>query len=191
ERVGLKPIKLQLSYTNGENEDGNQWVNLNFFGYPGGAGAAYETDGWGLYPPVMTGVLLPSIEMNEIQYPSRVLKHEYVEDFPGAGKWRGTAGVDVQVHHLSDSSTGVLMYGVRNTTKGFVSGQDAPSNRVIVNYGTDEAEDVDATSFAVKMPPGGIIQFYRAGGGGWGAPLEREVDAVLDDVKNGYVSIKG
>ena len=191
ERVGVNAHKLPLAYTNGVDEDGNQWVNLNFFGYTGGAGAAYETDGWGLYPPVMTGVTLPSIEMNEIQYPSRVLKHEYVEDFTGAGKWRGTPGLDVQIQHLTDSSTSVMMSGVRNTTKGFVSGQDAPSNKVIVNHGTAEAEEVDETSFAVKMPPGGIIQFYRAGGGGWGDPLEREVDAVLDDVKNGYVSIKG
>ncbi|MDI5789209.1 hydantoinase B/oxoprolinase family protein [Bacillus licheniformis] len=51
-----------------------------FYGYTGGAGAAYETDGWGLYPPVMTGVILPSIEMTEVQYPSRVLKHEYTSD---------------------------------------------------------------------------------------------------------------
>ncbi|WP_235817483.1 hydantoinase B/oxoprolinase family protein [Gracilibacillus timonensis] len=188
-RVGVNAHKLPLAYTNGIDEDGNQWVNLNFFGYTGGAGAAYETDGWGLYPAVMTGVTLPSIEMNEIQYPSRVLRHEYVADFTGAGKWRGTPGLDVQIQHLADSSTSVMMAGVRNTTKGFASGQDAPSNHVIVNYGTDEAQDVEETAFALKMPPGGIIQFHRAGGGGWGDPLERDPELVLEDVKNGLVSI--
>ncbi|WP_286172005.1 hydantoinase B/oxoprolinase family protein [Gracilibacillus phocaeensis] len=188
-RVGVNAHKLPLAYTNGTDEDGNQWVNLNFFGYTGGAGAAYETDGWGLYPAVMTGVTLPSIEMNEIQYPSRVLRHEYVADFTGAGKWRGTPGLDVQIQHLADSSTSVMMAGVRNTTKGFASGQDAPSNHVIVNYGTDEAQDVEETAFALKMPPGGIIQFHRAGGGGWGDPLERDPELVLEDVKNGLVSI--
>lgn len=189
-RVGVNAHKLPLAYTNGSYEDGTPWVNLNFFGYTGGAGAAYETDGWGLYPPVMTGVTLPSIEMNEIQYPSRVLKHEYVEDFTGVGKWRGTPGLDVQIQYVEESSTSVMMAGVRNTTKGFVHGHDAPSNKVIVNYGTADAKEVTETSFAVKMPPGGIIQFYRAGGGGWGNPLERNVDAVLEDVKNGYVSIQ-
>jgi|SRR5690625_1988021 len=189
-RVGVNAHKLPLAYTNGKDEDNNQWVNLNFFGYTGGAGAAYETDGWGLYPPVMTGVTLPSIEMNEIQYPSRVLKHEYVEDFTGVGKWRGTPGLDVQIQYLTESSTSVMMAGVRNTTKGFAGGHDAPSNKVIVNYGTTDSDEVDETSFAVKMPPGGIIQFYRAGGGGWGDPLDRNIHAVLEDVKNGYVSIQ-
>ncbi len=187
-RVGVNAHKLPLAYTNGIDKEGNQWVNLNFFGYTGGAGAAYQTDGWGLYPPVMTGVTLPSIEMNEIQYPSRVLLHEYVEDFTGAGKWRGTPGLVVQIQHLEDSSTSVMMAGVRNTTKGFAGGHDAPSNKVIVNYGTKDAQIVEETAFGVKMPAEGIIQFYRAGGGGWGNPLERDPELVLEDVKNEFVS---
>ncbi|PWU67599.1 hydantoinase B/oxoprolinase family protein [Gracilibacillus dipsosauri] len=189
-RVGVNAHKLPLAYTNGVDKEGNQWVNLNFFGYTGGAGAAYQTDGWGLYPPVMTGVTLPSIEMNEIQYPSRVLLHEYVEDFTGAGKWRGTPGLVVQIQHLEDSSTSVMMAGVRNTTKGFAGGHDAPSNKVIVNYGTKDAQIVEETAFGVKMPAEGIIQFYRAGGGGWGNPLERDPELVLEDVKNEFVSLE-
>lgn len=189
-RVGVNAHKLPLAYTNGIDKEGNQWVNLNFFGYTGGAGAAYQTDGWGLYPPVMTGVTLPSIEMNEIQYPSRVLLHEYVEDFTGTGKWRGTPGLVVQIQHLEDSSTSVMMAGVRNTTKGFAGGHDAPSNKVIVNYGTKDAQIVEETAFGVKMPAEGIIQFYRAGGGGWGNPLERDPELVLEDVKNEFVSLE-
>lgn len=189
-RVGVNAHKLPLAYTNGVYEDGKPWVNLNFFGYTGGAGAAYETDGWGLYPAVMTGVTLPSIEMNEAQYPSRVLKHEYVHDFTGAGKWRGAPGLDVQIQYTAESRTSVMMAGVRNTTKGFHNAEDAPSNRVIVNDGTDQARDIKETEFAIKMPAGGIIQFYRAGGGGWGNPLERDPYTVLEDVKNDYVSIE-
>lgn len=189
-RVGVNAHKLPLAYSHGKYEDGTPWINLNFFGYTGGAGAAYQTDGWGLYPPVMTGVTLPSIEMNEIQYPSRVLKHEYMADFTGAGKWRGTPGIDVQIQHLAPSSTSVMMAGVRNTTRGFSGANDAPSNQVIVNAGTDEAMEVNETAFGVNMPAGGIIQFYRAGGGGWGDPLERDPDLVLQDVKNGLVSIR-
>ena len=189
-RVGVNAHKLPLAYSHGKYDDGKPWVNLNFYGYTGGAGAAYETDGWGLYPPVMTGVILPSIEMTEVQYPSRVLKHEYTSDFTGAGRWRGTPGLDVQIQHLKESRTSVMMAGVRNTTKGFCGAGDAPSNKVIVGYGTDEAREIDETAFEVKMPAGGIIQFYRAGGGGWGNPLEREPEKVLDDVLNEFVSIE-
>jgi N-methylhydantoinase B len=30
---------------------------------------------------------------------------------------------------------------------------------------------------------------FTGGGGGWGSPLERPVDAVMADVKRGYVSV--
>lgn len=138
----------------------------------------------------MTGVILPSIEMTEVQYPSRVLKHEYTSDFTGTGRWRGTPGLDVQIQHLKESYTSVMMAGVRNATKGFCGAADAPSNKVIVGYGTDDAREIAETAFEVKMPAGGIIQFYRAGGGGWGNPLEREPEKVLDDVLNEFVSME-
>jgi N-methylhydantoinase B len=77
ERVGVNAHKLPLAYTHGRDpRTGTAYVNLNFHGYTGGAGAAYGLDGWGLYPPIMAGVILPSIEMTEIQYPCRILVHE-------------------------------------------------------------------------------------------------------------------
>lgn len=190
-RVGVNAHKLPLAYSNGTYANGQTWVNLNFFGYTGGAGAAYRTDGWGLYPPVMTGVILPSLEMNEMQYPCRVLRHEYTADYTGAGQWRGTPGLDVRVAYQAESYTSILMAGVRNTTRGFCGGKDGPGNRIIINADTPVAQEVPETAFNVHMPPGGVIQFYRAGGGGWGDPLARDVAAVLEDVRNGYVSVDG
>lgn len=190
-RVGVNAHKLPLAYTSGQYEDGRPWVNLNFFGYTGGAGGAYQTDGWGLYPPVMTGVILPSIEMNELQYPSRVLKHEYTADFTGAGQWRGTPGLHVKIQHQEPSRTSVMMAGVRNTTRGLCGGADAPSNLVIVDAEAQEPLEVRETAFHVPMSGGGIIEFQRAGGGGWGDPYARDPELVLMDVRNGFVTIHG
>jgi len=36
---------------------------------------------------------------------------------------------------------------------------------------------------------GDMIEFYSAGGGGYGNPLERDPEAVERDVVNGYVSV--
>ncbi|MNB75200.1 Acetophenone carboxylase delta subunit [compost metagenome] len=190
-RVGVNAHKLPLAYTSGQYEDGRPWVNLNFFGYTGGAGGAYQTDGWGLYPPVMTGVILPSIEMNELQYPSRVLKHEYTADFTGAGQWRGTPGLHVKIQHQEPSRTSVMMAGVRNTTRGLCGGADAPSNLVIVDAEAQEPLEVRETAFHIPMSGGGIIEFQRAGGGGWGDPYARDPELVLMDVRNGFVTIHG
>ncbi|MBB6675664.1 hydantoinase B/oxoprolinase family protein [Cohnella nanjingensis] len=189
-RVGVNAHKLPLAYSHGQYEDGRPWVNLNFYGYTGGAGAAYGTDGWGLYPPVMTGVILPSIEMTELQYPSRVLQHEYKADFTGPGRWRGAPGLEVRIQHLADSRTSVMMAGVRHTTQGFCGAGAGPSNRVVVDEGRPGALEVPETAFNVGMAAGGVLAFHRSGGGGWGDPLDREAEAVLDDVLNGYVSVE-
>ncbi|MBP1991815.1 hydantoinase B/oxoprolinase family protein [Paenibacillus eucommiae] len=190
-RVGANVHKLPLAYTHGKYEDGRPWVNLNFYGYTGGAGAAYETDGWGLYPPVMTGVILPSIEMNEVQYPCRVLKHEYMADFTGTGQYRGTPGLDVQIEYLEESHSSVMMAGVRNTAQGYCGAPAGPGNKIILNCDSTEAMEIPETAFGIPMQAGGIIQFYRAGGGGWGHPFDRDSEVVLTDVRNGYVTVEG
>ncbi|MEC8958350.1 MAG: hypothetical protein VYE35_01375, partial [Chloroflexota bacterium] len=38
---------------------------------------------------------------------------------------------------------------------------------------------------------GDVVRVYTAGGGGWGDPLEREPERVLDDVLDGFVSVRG
>ncbi|GJM71761.1 hypothetical protein HMSSN036_39770 [Paenibacillus macerans] len=138
----------------------------------------------------MTGVILPSIEMNEIQYPSRVLKHEYTADYTGAGQWRGAPGLHVLIQHLEPSHTSVMMAGVRNTTRGLCGGEDAPSNLVVLHSGDKAPLEVRETAFHVPMNGGGIIEFHRAGGGGWGDPWQRDPRLVLEDVLSGFVSVE-
>jgi N-methylhydantoinase B len=40
-------------------------------------------------------------------------------------------------------------------------------------------------------PPGAILRYVNAGGGGWGDPLQRDPEVVKRDVRDGYVSIEG
>ncbi len=42
-----------------------------------------------------------------------------------------------------------------------------------------------------RLAKGDILQIARSGGGGCGAPWLREPEAVLADVRDGYVSIDG
>jgi len=42
----------------------------------------------------------------------------------------------------------------------------------------------------VKVETGDLLLFKTWGGGGWGNPLEREAQRVLDDVINDFVSLE-
>ena len=43
----------------------------------------------------------------------------------------------------------------------------------------------------MNMKYGDVFRHELAGGGGWGDPMERSVDKVLVDVRNGYVTVDG
>jgi len=191
DRVGVNCHKLPLAYSNGRDRDGIVWVNLNFFGYTGGAGAGYGTDGWGLYPPVMTGVILPSIEMTEIQYPVTLLKHEYIPDHTGPGRWRGAPGIETIIEYSAASRTNVMMSGVRHPSKGLCGAPDGALNAVTLVPVLNERLAIAEVGYQVEMPPGGRLEFVRGGGGGWGDPLARPPEEVLNDVRNGYVTVAG
>jgi N-methylhydantoinase B len=186
-RVGVNCHKLPLAYTSGKYDDGKPWISLNFHGYTGGAGAAYGTDGWGLYPPLMTGVILPSIEMSEMQYPMRIERHEYVCDTAGAGRWRGAPGVNTLLRFLSDNITNAMLAGVRHPTRGFCGGQDGPPNALTLSD-ADTTTKVTEVVYNHRLKAGATIEFLRGGGGGWGDPLCRPVAEVLHDIHNDYVT---
>jgi len=42
----------------------------------------------------------------------------------------------------------------------------------------------------LTVQPGQRVATLNPGGGGWGNPFERAVEAVVDDVRNGYVSLE-
>lgn len=186
-RVGVNCHKLPLAYSNGRYADGKPWVNLNFHGYTGGAGAAHGTDGWGLYPPLMTGVILPSIEVTELQYPLRIERHEYVADTAGAGRWRGAPGVATRIRYLADSNINAMLAGVRHPTKGLCGGGDGPANALRLTDG-DRAIEVTEVVYNHRLAAGSTIEFLRGGGGGCGPAVDRPPEAVQRDVVNGYLS---
>jgi N-methylhydantoinase B len=190
ERVGVNCHKNPLAFSFGHFPDGRMWVQLNFLGFTGGAGAAFGTDGWGLYAPLMTGVTTPSIEMTEIQYPSRIRKHEYISDTTGPGRWRGAPGLETIVEHLSDTHNSVLMDGVRNTSRGYAGGGDGGANRVLLR-GANQVTEIPEAAFQFPLPPLGRLETIRGGGGGWGNALERPIEEVVADVLDGYVTTEG
>ena len=42
----------------------------------------------------------------------------------------------------------------------------------------------------LAIRPGERVSTVNPGGGGWGQPLEREIEDVVHDVRNGYVSVE-
>jgi N-methylhydantoinase B len=70
-------------------------------------------------------------------------------------------------------------------------GNDAPPylNRFLV--GTDEEFEVERSVTNQPLPAGSVTAYQFGGGGGYGDPLKRDPQAVLDDVLDELVSVEG
>ena len=58
-----------------------------------------------------------------------------------------------------------------------------------MNPGTPQEKEIRAFSDDNIWKKGDLVRVHTAGGGGWGDPLERETDQVLNDVLDGFVSV--
>jgi len=168
---------------------GEFYVNYAFCGMGGGGampfhdGPGYVGDGIDL-----GGLTAPNIETNELDSPHLTEYHEFAIDSGGAGKFRGGPGVRYAIRFYDDAPfLAIFGDGVRNPPFGLFGGLSGATNRLMINEGTDEEEVLPAKGMR-QLKKGDVYSIRSSGGGGWGNPLERDPQVVLDDVRNGYVS---
>jgi N-methylhydantoinase B len=75
-------------------------------------------------------------------------------------------------------------------TWGIDGGLPSIPHGVWLNRGTDRERFLGANFSGVSVGEGDSFERPSAGGGGLGDPLERDPQAVLEDVEDGYVSVR-
>ena len=110
-------------------------------------------------------------------------------DSAGAGKYRGGLGIRRGWQVLNDDVT----LNLRLDRFKFSSpGLSAPAQRRRRAAPSILARTTNARSTPkaanIPLARGDTLLLELGGGGGWGDPLTREPERVLDDVRNGYVS---
>lgn len=170
---------------------GEFYVGYAFCGMGGGGampfmdGQSYIGDGIDL-----GGLTAPNIETNEIDMPHISLCHEFDMDSGGAGKYRGGLGVKYSIRFYDDEPfLAIFGDGAVNPPFGLFGGKPGSVNRLIINEGTSK-EDLLPSKGMRQLKKGDVYTVYSSGGGGWGNPLERGAEFVLNDVVNGYISIQ-
>lgn len=174
---------------------GNDLKNDRFFVYPeslgGGFGARYNKDGLdGVHVHITNSSNLP-IECMEAEYPIMVDRYELRNGSGGAGEYRGGLGYRRDYRILQDtvfSSHGDrqkiapwgLEGGLPGATGQFVINPDADSEHVLPS----------AKSSEIQLKEGDIMSAQTPGSGGFGNPLKRLRESVLEDVLNEKVGVE-
>jgi len=169
------------------------YVDICFLGMKGGSGALQGDDGYDHIGMIDAsgGVLDQDYEMYEQQTPHTIIKHEYLQDSAGAGRWRGGLGVETIIQIGADHTTMVVFGdGDKSAPFGLFGGHGSILNRIALKY-PDGREKVPLSKDIIEdIPAGTVYHQIASGGGGFGPPRERELDKVLQDVKNEVVSAK-
>ena len=108
-----------------------------------------------------------------------------------SAKGRGGCGIVRDVRILADEGTfGLRVENNIFPTWGVAGGMGGGTSRVVMNPGTTDEKEIRPFSDDNLWHSGDLVRIHTAGGGGWGDPLERAADQVLDDVLDGFVSIE-
>ena len=172
-----------------ENHDYFMWYDW----MAGGWGGRATKDGSSATSPVFgTGLAVQPVEGQERLNPVLTTSHNIAVDSAGPGKHRGGFGVQ-KGGTLTDATGTVMSYCCdrgRSVTWGIHGGLPSIPHGVWLNRGTANEQYLGATFSNVPIVPGDTFTRPSAGGGGFGDPMERDIDAVLEDVIDGYVSLE-
>lgn len=161
---------------------------------PGGWGGRNGKDGSDVTTACFgTGLMSQPNEGNERVNPTRTVEFQILRDSAGPGKWRGGAGVQ-KTSILLDSEDAVMSYicdRERAVVWGIEGGLPSmPHGLSIRRSGEKEAKWLGSVFSDYPVHTGDEFARPTAGGGGYGDPLERDPQAVCDDVASDYVSLE-
>ena len=129
------------------------------------------------------------VEMMELRFPIIVERHALVPDSGGAGERRGGLGLEYIVRSQGEMSISTQVERVHCAPWGLEGGLPGNGNRVELIRDDKRVSDLpNAKVLLTKLKKGDGYVLRSGGGGGFGAPWTRNIEAVLHDVRQGYVS---
>ena len=171
----------------GQNPDRTPYVYYELLS--GTWGARPDRDGNdGLCNPANVASNIP-IEEAECGYPVRIERYGLVRDSGGAGKYRGGLSIEREWRLLEGEAHLAIRSDRRDHLPYGLYGGNSGTGSINILHHPDE-DEVLMTMISTSMQTNERIYHRQAGGGGWGQALERDPQAVAQDVKNDKVSLE-
>src|SRR5215467_8551404 len=183
---------LLASSFHGINERTSEFFIANFGPLGGGWGAKRSEDGISATVCINDGDTHNSPnEQAEAKFPLVVERYALVPDSGGAGRRRGGLGVERVVRARIPMTMNTQVERAHCRPWGLDGGLQGTGNQVALRQGGQWKTDFPNAKVLVAVLKADDAFLIRGGGGGgYGNPLERPLEEVAEDVRQGYVSVK-
>ena len=176
---------IQIYGLYGEDLEGKLFLMREIFG--AGSGARPYADGTDAVDLVPYSKNLPA-EFIEQRFPVSVERVGLAIDSGGPGKYRGGLGYVKELRTLVDGHYTTVTERTAFACIGIKGGRWGAPGGSTKNPGSPEEENVFYSRDAIPVKANDLVRLTTPGGGGWGDPLERDIEAVRMDVVRRLVS---
>lgn len=158
--------------------------------YGGGYGAGPRLDGCDAVDSPLANCTNTPVEATDMDFEHfRIVGYGLIPDSCGHGKQRGGLSFFRSFEMLKDGVNFAIYadrfklapYGLFGGTDGQRARCEVERNGKIISL---------ASKGRVDLMKGDILTLYTAGGAGYGSPKERDPEAVANDVRQGFVTLK-
>lgn len=180
---------LSFAAYSGVRPSGDYWVFLEV--NEAAMGARPLSDGPDTVEELMRNTRNNPLEDLGMHLPLICDRYEVRDDVaPGAGKFRGGAGVVKSQRYLTPGFMTHESDRHEDAPWGIFGGKDGAVGKLeihnAVNGGAVRQEP--AKFSGLRTETGDVVTYYSPSGGGYGDPLERDPKKVLDDVLDGFIT---
>jgi N-methylhydantoinase B/oxoprolinase/acetone carboxylase alpha subunit len=176
------------SYAGVNPETGEYWIYIEI--NEGSYGGRNGKDGLDGVDNLVANTRNNPIEELEMKMPMRCHRYELREEEPAGGQWRGGIGIVREWEFFTNTlftGEGDRHY---DPPKGVYEGQEGLTGSLILNRKSNDGKSFPAKVTNYKINAGDRLQIKTPSAGGYGNPLDRIPEKVLEDVFDEFISIE-
>ena len=174
--------------TFGGEDPRNKQRYVSYETIKGGFGARPNKDGINAIASGISNTMNTPIEILEMSFPVRVDEYVLVTDSGGAGRFRGGLGASrtwTVLDHKARASA--CLERTKSAPFGLSGGKPGLAAKIWTEAPNGD-KGIATGKGGFDVPNGGQIHLRVPGSGGFGDPSERDINAIKEDVLDGYIS---
>ena len=174
--------------TFGGEDPRNKQRYVSYETIKGGFGARPNKDGINAIASGISNTMNTPIEILEMSFPVRVDEYVLVTDSGGAGRFRGGLGASrtwTVLDHKARASA--CLERTKSAPFGLSGGKRGLAAKIWTEAPNGD-KGIAPGKGGFDVPNAGQIHLRVPGSGGFGDPSERDINAIKEDVLDGYIS---